>query len=72
MINFIKSKSHFLGSGIFVIKYKDGYIETKDGVHTSTEGIYVAGDARAKELKQLVTATSDGAMAADAAIKEME
>lgn len=51
---------------------KDGYIETKDGVHTSTEGIYVAGDARAKELKQLVTATSDGAMAADAAIKEME
>lgn len=51
---------------------KDGYIETKDGVHTSTEGIYVAGDARAKELKQLVTATSDGAMAADAAIKEIE
>ncbi len=51
---------------------KDGYIETKDGVHTSTEGIYVAGDARVKELKQLVTATSDGAMAADTAIKEMK
>ena len=51
---------------------KDGYIETKDGIHTSTEGIYVAGDARKKELKQLVTAVADGAMAADAAVKEME
>ncbi len=51
---------------------KDGYIETKDGIHTSTEGIYVAGDARKKELKQLVTAVADGAMAADAAVKEMK
>ncbi len=51
---------------------KDGYIETKDGVHTSTKGIYVAGDARAKELKQLVTAASDGAIAASMAVKEME
>lgn len=50
---------------------KNGYIETKDGVHTSAAGIYVAGDARAKELKQLVTAVSDGAIAADVAIKEM-
>lgn len=51
---------------------KDGYIETKDGVHTSKKGIYVAGDVRAKDLKQLVTATADGAMAATVAIKEME
>lgn len=51
---------------------KEGYIETKDGVHTSTEGIYVAGDARKKELKQLVTAASDGAIAASVAVKEME
>ena len=51
---------------------KDGYIETKDGVHTSAEGVYVAGDARKKDLKQLVTAAADGAMAASTAVKEME
>lgn len=51
---------------------EQGYIKTKDGVHTSTEGIYVAGDARAKDLKQLVTAASDGAIAATVAVKEME
>lgn len=51
---------------------ESGYIKTEDGVHTSTEGIYVAGDARAKDLKQLVTAAADGAMAATVAVKEME
>lgn len=50
----------------------DGYIETPDGVHTSCPGIYVAGDARAKEIKQLVTATADGAIAASIAVKEIE
>lgn len=48
-----------------------GYIKTEDGVHTSKPKIYVAGDARAKMLRQLVTATSDGAIAATTAIKEM-
>lgn len=50
----------------------EGYIETKDGVHTDIEHIYVAGDARAKELKQLTTAVSDGSIAADTAVKEMK
>lgn len=49
-----------------------GYIVTKDGVHTSKEGIYVAGDARDKILRQLTTAVSDGSIAATVAIKEME
>ena len=49
-----------------------GYIETKDGVHTNKKGIYVAGDARDKVLKQLTTAVSDGSIAATIAIKEME
>ena len=48
-----------------------GYIKTEDGVHTSKEKIYVAGDARPKLLRQLVTATSDGAIAATVAIQEM-
>ena len=50
---------------------KSGYIQTEDGVHTSAEKVYVAGDARAKELKQLVTAMSDGAIAATAAVQEI-
>ena len=48
-----------------------GYIETPDGVHTKTKGIYVAGDTRVKELRQLTTAVSDGSVAATVAIKEM-
>lgn len=51
---------------------KDGYIETEDGIHTSAKGIYVAGDARKKDLKQLVTAASDGAIAVSVALREME
>jgi len=50
---------------------EDGYIESSDGVHTNIDGIYVAGDARRKELRQLVTAVSDGATSATTAIKEM-
>ncbi len=49
-----------------------GYIESLDGVHTKTKGIYVAGDARVKELRQLTTAVSDGSIAATVAIKEMK
>lgn len=50
---------------------KNGYIESDDGVHTNVEGIYVAGDARAKDLRQLTTAVADGSIAATVAIKEM-
>ena len=49
-----------------------GYIESMDGVHTNVEKIYVAGDCRVKDLRQLTTAVADGAMAATTAIKEME
>ena len=49
-----------------------GYIISNDGVHTNCEGIYVAGDTRVKDLRQLTTAVSDGAIAATTAIKEME
>ena len=51
---------------------EEGYIVSKDEVHTSKKGIYVAGDARDKLLKQLTTAVSDGSIAATVAIKEME
>ncbi len=49
-----------------------GYILSDDGVHTKTEGIYVAGDTREKLLRQLTTAVSDGSIAATVAIKEMK
>jgi len=48
-----------------------GYIISKDGVHTSLNSIYVAGDIRVKKLRQLVTAVSDGALAATTAIDEI-
>lgn len=51
---------------------EEGYIISEDGVHTTKENIYVAGDTRVKELRQLTTAISDGAIAATTAIKEME
>ena len=46
-----------------------GYIVSSENCHTNIEGIYVAGDNRVKGLRQLVTATSDGAIAANEAIK---
>lgn len=49
-----------------------GYVIAKNEVHTSIPGIYIAGDARVKELRQLTTAVSDGSIAATVAIKEME
>ena len=45
-----------------------GYIIAKEDCKTNIEGIFVAGDNRVKEVRQLVTATSDGAIAATAAI----
>ncbi len=46
----------------------DGYIKSSDCL-TNKEGIFVAGDVREKEIRQLVTATSDGAIAANEVIK---
>jgi len=46
-----------------------GYIIAGEDCNTNVPGIFVAGDNRTKEVRQLVTATSDGAIAAVAAIK---
>lgn len=51
---------------------ESGYIIATDEVHTNVSGIYVAGDARAKSLRQLTTAVGDGANAATTAIREMK
>jgi thioredoxin reductase (NADPH) len=41
-----------------------GYIVTDDRMRTRTPGLLAAGDVRAKSLRQVVTAVSDGAIAA--------
>ena len=46
-----------------------GYVITKEDMSTEFKGVYVAGDLRQKPLRQVVTACSDGAIAAASAIK---
>lgn len=43
---------------------KSGYIITNDRMETSVPLVYAAGDIRSKEVRQIVTAASDGAVAA--------
>lgn len=47
---------------------ESNYIISNENCHTNIEGAFVAGDVRQKNLRQLVTATSDGAIAATEAI----
>ena len=47
---------------------QNGYIIAGEDCKTSCPGVFVAGDCRTKLVKQLVTAASDGAVAAKAAI----
>lgn len=48
---------------------EQGYILTDEGMRTNVDGVYAAGDIRPKELRQLVTAVADGALAATSAEK---
>ena len=48
---------------------EQGYIIAGEDCKTNIKNIFVAGDTRTKNLRQLVTATSDGAIAATEAIK---
>ncbi len=48
---------------------QQGYVVTDEKMAASVEGVFAAGDVRAKYLRQVVTAASDGAIAAVAAEK---
>jgi thioredoxin reductase (NADPH) len=48
---------------------EQGYIIANERMETSVPGVYAAGDARDKYLRQVITAASDGAIAAFAAEK---
>ena len=65
------------GCGIFVyagilpntelyteLALEGGYIPTNDKMETAIPGVYAAGDIRVKQVRQVATAVSDGAIAA--------
>lgn len=45
----------------------EGYIITDENCLTSVEGVFAIGDAREKQLRQIVTAVADGAISIDQA-----
>jgi thioredoxin reductase (NADPH) len=49
-----------------------GYIVTDEHMKTSVPGVFAAGDVRAKMLRQIVTATGDGSIAAQEAYHYVE
>lgn len=73
------STSEFKTDGVFVFVGMDpltepfkslgilngnGYVETNEEMETSVKGIFAAGDVREKKVRQVVTATGDGSIAA--------
>jgi thioredoxin reductase (NADPH) len=49
-----------------------GYFDSDETCRTESEGIFVAGDCRSKTIRQITTATADGASAALAACRYLE
>ena len=49
-----------------------GYIVAGEDCRTSVPGIFAAGDVRTKEIRQIVTALGDGAVAAELAGRELQ
>ena len=55
-----------------LIDMENGYIITDDNMKTKIDGVFAAGDNRVKSLRQVVTATADGAIAAVQAEKYID
>lgn len=51
---------------------EQGYIDADESTKTGIPGVFAAGDVRQKPLRQVITAASDGAAAADAALKYLQ
>jgi thioredoxin reductase (NADPH) len=77
-ISFLKTDGVFIYVGILpntgllesrVLLDTAGFVLTDEYMHTNIPGIFAAGDIRSKVLRQVVTATSDGAIAAWSAEK---
>ena len=54
------------------VKMQNNYILTDENMNTNIPGVFAAGDIRFKSLRQVVTATSDGAIAATQVEKYLE
>ncbi|MBE6125985.1 MAG: thioredoxin-disulfide reductase [Erysipelotrichaceae bacterium] len=50
---------------------KNGYMEVDRNMETAIKGLYGAGDVVVKDLRQVVTATNDGAIAANSAARKI-
>ena len=56
-----------------VAKLNDwGYFDSGEDCTTNTKGVFVAGDCRSKRIRQITTATADGAIAALAACRYID
>lgn len=51
---------------------QNGYLLTDEACRTNLPGIFAAGDTRSKPLRQIVTAASDGAIAASSAAEWLD
>lgn len=58
-----RSPASRIARGQLILDQK-GYISAGEDTQTGVPGVYAAGDVRTKGLRQIVTATADGAMAA--------
>ncbi len=65
-----KPKTGFL-EGTELERDERGFIITNGKMETSIAGVYAAGDIRKKYLRQVITAASDGAIAATAAAQNI-
>ena len=54
------------------ITNKWGYVEANEKMETKVPGVYAAGDVIVKQIRQVVTAAADGAIAAQNALKYIE
>ncbi|ADR19216.1 thioredoxin-disulfide reductase [Calditerrivibrio nitroreducens] len=68
-IGWLADTEHFKG---LLEMDESGFIVANESTKTNIPGIFAAGDVRTKELRQVVTAVSDGAMAAKAAERYIE
>jgi len=55
-----------------ILKLEKGYIVTDENMNTDIPGVFAAGDVCKKELRQVVTAAADGAIAAMSAERYIE
>ncbi|SDX98816.1 thioredoxin-disulfide reductase [Salimicrobium album] len=68
-IGLIPLNTPFLNLGV---TNEEGYVETDERMETKVPGVFAAGDIRDKELRQIVTATGDGSIAAQSAQNYIE